>query len=134
MKLVTKSYPKFRSFLKFSKIHSDSEKLNNSFKIKGWVTWLLNNIPELLSCKINVFEIVKTVNFFKFRYIAKYWNSDRIKLESSWKCTFKEFLNIINKLRDHLKVRNLLSVNKFNVIRQSALKFLADDFFLLVNL
>ena len=70
----------------------DSEKSTHSFEIKKrYVTQLFiinfffyqfdNNYSALLSCKTNVLDMFNMGDFFPdFRYIAKYWNSDQIKL------------------------------------------------------
>ena len=102
--LLIKSYLKFVTFTfihqnygnifinikkKIEKIHRDSEKLINSFKMKKRITWLFigkllfftNFLTTalLLFCKINVFDIFNMVNFFlDFYYITKYWNSHQI--------------------------------------------------------
>ena len=50
-------------------------------------------ISALLSCKINVLDFFGTGDFFfNFCYIAKYWNSGRIKLLVGNICTSHKYL------------------------------------------
>ena len=72
------------------KIYMDSEKSINSFEIKkriGHRNWrdnffwqFFNNCSALLLCKIYFFTSWIWLIFSDFCYIAKYWNSNRVKL------------------------------------------------------
>ena len=73
--------------IKILKIHMDSEKSINSSQIRKRIGRLIIH-ATIFFCNLfisfwhnyKVIDIFFMLDFFRFSYIAKYWNSDRIKL------------------------------------------------------
>ena len=61
----------------------------------------INNFSLLFLCKINILDIFNMVDFFQdFSYIAKYWNSDWIKILAGSVCGRKEEVFLQERLNN----------------------------------